>query len=246
MSGLNFKFYYIDTFSGAGLHIDRATGEDIAGSPLRVLSGHIPFDKYYFIDLDGEKADFLRNYCTQHFSDREIEVKQGDCNEVIKDTISGMTYRNYERIFCLLDPYGLHLKWDTVEIMGKKKIVDLILNFPIMDMNRNAIWHDYGKVSAQDKKRMTRFWGDESWLEVAYNPSPQSNLFDDNPLEKQPNEAVADAFRKRLKSVAGFQYVPKPIPLKNSTGATVYYLFFASQNSTANKIAKGIFTKYVG
>ncbi len=34
--------------------------------------------------------------------------------------------------------------------------------------------------------------------------------------------------------------------MRNSIGATVYYLFFASQKQTAEKIAKDIFRKYGG
>jgi three-Cys-motif partner protein len=61
---------------------------------------------------------------------------------------------------------------------------------------------------------------------------------------KASNEAVAEAFRKRLKRVAGFEYVPMPMPMRNSRGAVVYYLFFGAQQPTADKIVKDIFAKY--
>jgi hypothetical protein len=44
--------------------------------------------------------------------------------------------------------------------------------------------------------------------------------------------------------VAGFDRVPEPLAMENSKGATVYYLFFASQNNTAERIAREIFSKY--
>ena len=62
--------------------------------------------------------------------------------------------------------------------------------------------------------------------------------------EKTSNESVIAAYRKRLKKVAGFKFVPEPLPMCNTRGAVVYYLFFASQNSTGNKIAEHIFKKY--
>jgi len=62
--------------------------------------------------------------------------------------------------------------------------------------------------------------------------------------EKQPNKVVAEAFRQRLKQVAGFERVPTPQPMKNSIGAIVYYLFFASRVDTAEKIVSHIFKKY--
>jgi hypothetical protein len=47
-----------------------------------------------------------------------------------------------------------------------------------------------------------------------------------------------------LKEIARFKYVPEPLAMCNSSGAVIYYLFFASQNLTGNKIAEHIFKKY--
>ena len=69
------------------------------------------------------------------------------------------------------------------------------------------------------------------------------NLFGKVDLEKQSNDVVVGAFRSRLRDVAGFQYVPEPIPMRNSRGRIIYYLFFASQNETASKIAGHILKK---
>ena len=62
--------------------------------------------------------------------------------------------------------------------------------------------------------------------------------------EKASNEAIADAFRTRLKKVAGFQNVPEPIPMRNSQNAVVYYLFFASHKPVVDNIVQDIFNKY--
>jgi three-Cys-motif partner protein len=91
---------------------------------------------------------------------------------------------------------------------------------------------------------MKRFWGDESWKAVAYSQSPQGNLFAPPDLVKQDNETIVAAFRDRLKTVAGFKYVPDPLPMRNSNNAVVYYLFLASQKKVAEKIINEIFSKY--
>jgi len=62
--------------------------------------------------------------------------------------------------------------------------------------------------------------------------------------EKATNEVIAEAFRERLEKVAGFTYVPAPIPMRNSRGAVVYYLYFASPNKTGAGIVEQIFSKY--
>jgi three-Cys-motif partner protein len=145
---------------------------------------------------------------------------------------------------CLLDPYGLHLDWEVMQLAGQSQAVDMFLNFPVMDMNRNAIWKYPAGVPQDGVERMTRFWGDESWKKVAYVESAQGNLFSPPDLVKQDNDAVVTAFRDRLKDVAGFKYVPDPLPMKNSNNAVVYYLFLASQKAVAEKIIRDIFAKY--
>jgi three-Cys-motif partner protein len=69
-------------------------------------------------------------------------------------------------------------------------------------------------------------------------------MFGDRELIKQDNETIVAAFRERLKSVAGFKYVPEPLPMKNAKNAVVYYLFLASQNAAADRIIRDIFKKY--
>lgn len=124
------------------------------------------------------------------------------------------------------------------------KSVEFFLNFPVADMNRNVLWKDKAKVSPDQVERMNKFWGDESWKSVAYKPSNQPTLFGDKPDEKTNNDAVVEAFRERLKKVAGFNHVPKPVAMRNSSNAVVYFLFFASHKPVAGKIVTHIFKKY--
>lgn len=101
-----------------------------------------------------------------------------------------------------------------------------------------------GRCTQEGIERMTRFWGDESWKQVAYAENPQGNFFIASELEKQPNTAIVAAFRDRLNKVAGFQFGPKPLPMKNSNNAVIYYLFFASPKPVAKTIIEDIFAKY--
>lgn len=108
----------------------------------------------------------------------------------------------------------------------------------------NALWRNPEKVDPHDVSRMTSFWGDESWRDVAYQEDDQLRLFGSPDLKKAPNYEVAYAFRERLKELAGFEFVREPLPMLNSKGAVVYYLFFGSQKKVADKIVQHIFKKY--
>ena len=67
---------------------------------------------------------------------------------------------------------------------------------------------------------MARFWGDESWRDVAYEDDPQANLFGDSDKVKvgDANEKIAEAYRRRLLEVAGFKFAPAPLRFPNSLG----------------------------
>jgi three-Cys-motif partner protein len=89
---------------------------------------------------------------------------------------------------------------------------------------------------------MNRFWGDESWKQAAYAKSRQRTLFSFGPDdEKQSNNAIVAAFRERLNKVAGFEFVPEPMPMINRRNAVIYYLFFASPKPVAKNIITHIF-----
>jgi three-Cys-motif partner protein len=234
-----FDHVYIDAFAGAGHHISKTSGEEVAGSPTIAVETDPPFSEYYFIDLDGARAEQLRKL----FSGRgNVHVYEGDCNDVLLEQVfHRVRYADYRRGLCVLDPYGLTLRWETILAAGRSGTMDLFLNFPIMDMNRNVFWHNYEQVDAADIARMNAFWGDETWRQVVYK-KPVA-LFD-NGDEKQPNEVIAQAFRDRLRIEGGFSNVPEPMPMRNTTGAIVYYLYFASQKPVAQDIVKDIFHKY--
>lgn len=235
------RFYhvYIDAFAGAGVHLSKKRQEEIAGSPLNALNTDPPFREYHLIDLDGTKAEHLKEV----IGDRpDVHVYEGNCNEILlKDIFPNVKYKDRRRGLCLLDPYGLHLNWEVIQTAGQMKSIEIFLNFPIMDMNRNVLWHDPEKVTSAGIDRMNAFWGDESWREIAYPTT--AGLF--GPVEeKSTNRVIAEAFGHRLKQVAGFSHVPEPMPMRNTHGAVVYYLFFASPNATGKKIVKDIFKKY--
>lgn len=149
-------------------------------------------------------------------------------------------YEDYRKGLCILNPYGLHLDWKVIAEAGQMRSLEIFLNFPVADINRNVLWRDPERVNPSQAARMTAFWGDDSWRQIAYDTT--KNLF--NIPEKEPNAVVAEAFRLRLRRIAKFQRVPEPIPMRNSKGAVVYYLFFASQKDTAENIIIDIFEKY--
>ncbi|MBI4302829.1 MAG: three-Cys-motif partner protein TcmP [Chloroflexi bacterium] len=133
------------------------------------------------------------------------------------------------------------MSWEVIQTAGRMKSIDMFLNFPVMDMNRNVLWINPSGTDAKDISRMNAFWGDDSWKGAAYQQTP--NLFGEIvEVKRKGNEPIALAFSKRLRDVGGFAQVSKPLPMRNSQSNILYYLIFASQKQVAKSIMTDIIT----
>ena len=105
------KKYYIDGFSGAGVHLSKTTGEPVDGSPTRALRISPPFDGFYFVDMDADKTAYLEKLCEGR---SDVYCHTGDTSEYLtKVLLPEIQYKNYNRALCLLDRHGLHLRHDV-------------------------------------------------------------------------------------------------------------------------------------
>jgi three-Cys-motif partner protein len=244
VSAKGFHHLYIDGFAGPGAHVSRETGELILGSPRIALAIEPPFKEYHFIDADRTRVEQLRTLAGGR---PDVYVHPGDCNDVLlREVLPRAQYGDFRRALCVLDPYNIDLDWQVVSTAGRMRSVEIFLNFMVMDMNMNVLLSDPEKAEPSQVARMNRFWGDESWHAVAYEEDPQRHLFQGPVMVKveDANEKIAEAYRQRLLQVAGFKFAPTPLRFPNSLGATIYYMFFASPDPTANKIVQQIFDKY--
>lgn len=230
---------YIDAFAGAGIHVSKTSGQYVPGSPLNALNVQPEFAEYHFIDIDRVKVKELHKLAEK--KPNKIFIYEGDCNDILKNKIfPRVRYKDFRRGLCLLDPYGLQLDWEIIEMAGKMGSIEIFLNFPIADINRNVLLKNQDKVRKGQKERFIRFCGE--YPDFLY--SGQGNLFN-LPEKTGGNEELARWFQKeRLQKAAGFAYVPKPAPMRNSSNAIVYYLYFASPKAVAKNIVTHIFNNY--
>ena len=76
-----------------------------------------------------------------------FQSNEGDCNQILLENVfPRVRYEDYRRGLCILDPYGLDLDWNVISRAGQMKTIDLFLNFPVADMNRNVLWRDPERV----------------------------------------------------------------------------------------------------
>jgi three-Cys-motif partner protein len=230
---------YIDACAGAGSHTSKQSGEQIAGSPINALAVSPPFDEFHWIDLDRARVGRLEEIAQGR---PNVHVYHDDCNKVLLESVfPRCRYEDYARGLCLLDPYKLAIDWKVIATAGAMRSIEVFYNFMIMDANMNMFLRSPEGIRPAEVDRINAVWGDDSWREAVYKR--QRGLFGAID-EKRRNESIAEAFRKRLHEVAGFKYVPQLVAMRNSTGAVVYYLYFASPNEKGAKIVEHIFGKY--
>jgi len=158
-----------------------------------------------------------------------------------------LQYESKKRALCILDPYGLHLRWETIMTAAKLQTTEIFLNFPLMDMNRNVLHKDLLSADPNQIERMNKFCGTDEWREILYKEDKQMGLFGDPDRIKIVNSNIklGEWFKKeRLQKTAGFKFVPEPMLMRNSKGGHLFFLFFASHNETGKKIVTDIFNKH--
>lgn len=135
---------YVDAFAGPGRYRSRRTGEEVSGSPQIALEIDPPFREYHFIDLAGEQVERLRRLAEGR---GDVHIHQGDCNEVlVNEVLPRIRWADFRRGLCILDPYGMHLDWSTIQAVADLRTTEIFLNFPIMDINRNALRTEAGHI----------------------------------------------------------------------------------------------------
>jgi three-Cys-motif partner protein len=232
-------YYYIDAFAGSGKPKSKDEERYIDGSPIVALKIKNPFKSYIFIEKEDWRVKKLQRL-KEEFKNASIEIKQGDCNKVIINSITpNIRYEKFNRGIIFLDPFGMDLDWSVIEKISETKALEIFLNFPVMAINRSILLNNPDRLTEEKIARMNAFWGSADWMTDIYKETP--DLFEGKRIEKvsQTGKSLGSLFQKRLNEV--FPEVTFPLVMKNSVNAPLYCLFFAGHNKTGKKIAESIF-----
>lgn len=249
LSNSSFERIYIDAFAGAGTRdfkqdadeqlFDELESKEIEnyrhGSPLIALGTEPSFHKFVFIEQDAASIVKLKEQVTENFPTKidDVSFQQGDANELLQ-TLTRMNWKG-SRAVAFLDPFALHVKWETIESIAKTNAIDMWLLFPAMAVNR--MLPRSGIVPPKWAEKLTKTFGSSEWEGYFYEKQ-DADLFGENPISKQPKifEKLSDFITMRLNTVfAGAN--KNPLILRNSTGAPLFLLCFASGNPKGAPIA---------
>ena len=224
------ELIYIDAFAGTGECTVQGRSGPIDGSAKIALQTNPPFDRYLFIEEDELHTNELSLLCDSH-PEKETYVFNDDANERIVD-ICISTNWSKSRAVIFLDPYGMEVKWGTLEEIAKTKAMDVWYLFPLSGLYRQVA-RKYEALDAGKEKVLDDLLGTKEWRTVFYEAPSQGDLFNSDPSAERHMEwedMVRYVRNERLKSI--FPEVAKPLILRVN-GIPRFALFFAVANPNA-------------
>ena len=134
---------YIDMYAGPGICWVQDTGEFVYGSPLIALAASPRFTRHVFVDMDPDCTAALH----MRLAGSGAVILTANSND--PDTIAEVR-RAIPRRGCLslalLDPQGCTLHLETIRALTFDRRMDLLINFPVLNLYRNVAAGNTHKV----------------------------------------------------------------------------------------------------
>lgn len=263
-----FSLWYVDAFAGTGERTvelettalldaagDRFTTIQMQGSARRALDIEPPFSHFRFIERNSRRIKALHDLVGR-YPGRDAVCLSGDANEMLTQIFRtapwvGATGRG-QRGVVFLDPYGMNVKWATLQMLAQTEKVDIWYLFPLHACLRQLA-HKYASVDEDKALSLTEVFGSDQWESefYRYEQSPQLGLF--GPMENGPTrdanaEKIIAFARARLGEI--FAFVSDPIQLLTKRRLQEFALLCLSNNPSKparaliHKGVKHIVSKY--
>jgi three-Cys-motif partner protein len=249
------KLIYFDAFAGSGNHsFENSIFQSLniipdeltfyKGAAERVLSikKDRRFDFYYFIDINEKRMKELKKNLTPlKYENEKLFFHTADANNQLGQLANNMKQNKDHRALVLIDPFGMQVNWNSIKLLSGLPI-DLWILIPT-GVIVNRLIGTKGELLYIEK--LTSFFGlTESEINsFFYTQNTTKTLFGDVETEiskiEKPIKRIAELYIDRLKTC--FKGVTEtPLEMRNSNNTPIYHFAFASQNSTAAKIASQI------
>lgn len=186
---------YIDAFAGSGLvslrdkkvggqlifpeFADELAERFLEGSTRAALKVDPSFDYYYFVEKNREWAQQLEELKSE-FSERAalVKVLKGDANDQVVELCKKINWK-YHRAVLFLDPYGMQVKWSTLQAIAKTRAIDMWYLFPL-GVGVNRLLKNDGRLSPLHQLKLDDLFGTPDWQKCFYSASTQRGLFEES------------------------------------------------------------------
>lgn len=238
--------WYIDAFAGTGtrtVRTERQEGnlveapidevvERRRGSAKIAIDIRPPFDFLLFIEKNKKYIAQLNELAAVHLQ-RKIVVAEDDANTALTRLVSTNTWEN-KRAVVFLDPYGMEVKWSTLESLASTKAIDVWFLFPLAGLFRQAT-RRLDRIDAHKRAALTRMFGSSDWENELY-PVEDNDLFGATPERRRElNPRGLEIYvQQRLGTIFG--KVLKPLALPVDKSPQMFSLFLCISNDKNDAI----------
>lgn len=256
------KLIYFDGFAGCGtreqqmVEDEKATtlfGEELEAEELHPYQGAAErvvqieqkmrgFDEYQFIDKYEENLTNLEFKLAEYQTKGKKKFMPGDANDEVWNLGQELRKHPKTKVLCLLDPFGMSIKWDSIVALAGKG-VDLWILVPTGSIVNRLIQNN-GELRYPEK--LEEFFGLPA--QVIYDRFYETKEVAPNLFESAREEVrkvkniigeIDQLYREQLGTL--FPYVTQePLVMRNSRGLPIFHFVCASHNETAVKIAQQI------
>lgn len=214
--------HYIDLFAGAGIARLKKSRDLDWGSPLIAAQAKYPFDKLHLCESRSASCSALEKRLCRIRPRESFQLLLGDANERVHEIVAEIPNNTLSLAF--LDPYGLHLDYDTIGTLAQKR-ADLIIYFP-------------------DRVDILRNWNAYYWDHPASNLDgvlgPGSNWrsrIEAASTGQQKVKALLEIYKQQIQKLGYTEFEWEAIP---STGQRLYWLIYCSRVPIGARIWRGI------
>lgn len=265
----SWKLFYFDAFAGNGsreaipeeVHNTEVTlfgNEEIEeiteqasykGAAERVLGCDIDgfsFDYYYFVDKNEKSLQTLEEKLKKTFPNKAkcMAFKLGDANKRILELVDYAKSHPKCAVLILLDPFGMQLNWETLQVLKDIRHIDLWILVP-SGVIINRLLTRNGKILCPERLEKSFGMPIDKIQNYFYKHVKEQSLFGEINRQKKRDDTINKIAQLYLDLLHNeFAYVIKePLVLRNSTNCPIFHFVFASHNEKAVKIASEIIGK---
>jgi len=222
--------HYLDLFAGPGRCVlDDGSGE-IDGSPLVALGIPFQFTEYHFIEVNPEAMLALRTRVARAAAHASVTYHDGDANDLVESIVATIPKTSLN--VALVDPTGLHLRFETLRRLTEGRRMDLIYVFP----EGMAVKRNIEKFLEQRSSPLDELLGTTEW-----RPRAQARLSLPDPKDPdrhwdQAARPIVEILHRQLTSLGYMEVrLGSEIVVRNRRNVPLYYLVFASKHPLGHR-----------
>jgi len=267
MQQQNWSLHYVDAFAGQGRQQlklaasdsgpqsedqasfefldqseDEARLEFLEGSALRALKVSCEatrgFDRFIFIEASRKAKEKLAQRALTEWPAQaaKIQVLRQDANDAIADYVKNTNWVK-TRALVFLDPFGLQVRWKTIEELAQTRACDVWYLFPIGGVIR--MLPSSGQIDPMWESKLDALFGSTDWRDAFYADKSQGELFGVASRIKSANEAqILSYIKKRMQSI--FAGISDFAVLRNSTGYPMFALLMGVTNPSPRALSSAL------